>query len=362
MNLNKNRNRPTNRPNNYNSNSSKMNKPMNAVKDKVNEISEKVMETAKNLGGKISNSVIDIKQKITNTSEKVTTTSTAQEATKAIGKVQEFMEANSSISKFVAVVLSILVFYMLFNIGVHILGQYFMPTSHAKVIDGLIQSNLQIEVSSNPNVSNSIPIVRSVNQSQGLEFTWDFWFFIKDTSSLRGYGLIFSKGLAKCADSNTDSLMNACNPGSSLLGVCPGAYITTVNNQAQLLVAINTLIDPSLNNVGYEEMTIQDIPMNKWVHCAIRVQNVAVDVYINGIMTQRKILQSLPLQNYYDTYVGDQYSFNGYISSLNYYAYALNYDQIQNDYVKGPNMNLYGQSNQINYKDYLAMNWYYNTQ
>jgi hypothetical protein len=360
MNLNKNRNRPTNKPNNYNSNSSKLNKPMNAVKDKVKEISEKVMETAKNLGGKINNSVMDIKQKITNTTEKATATSTAQEATKALGKVQEFMEANSAISKFVAVVLSILVFYMLFNIGVHILAQYFMPTSHAKVIDGLIQSNLQIEVSSNPNVSNSVPIVRSVNQSQGLEFTWDFWFFIKDTSSLKGYGLIFSKGLAKCAESNADSLSNTCNPGSSLLGVCPGAYITTVNNQAQLLVAMNTLIDPSLNNIGYEEMTIQDIPMNKWVHCAIRVQNIAVDVYINGIMTQRKILQTLPLQNYYDTYVGDQYSFNGYISSLNYYAYALNYDQIQNDYVKGPNMNLYGQSNQINYKDYLAMNWYYN--
>ena len=326
------------------------------------------METAQNLGGKINNSVTDIKQKITNASEKVTekvtTTSTAQEANKVVGKVQEFMQANSAISKFVAVVLSILVFYMLFNIGVYILSQYFMPTTHAKVIDGLTQSNLQIEISSNPNVSNSVPILRSVNQSQGLEYTWDFWFFIKDVSNMKGYGLIFSKGLANCANSNADSTAdstNQCKPGASLLGVCPGAYITTINNHAQLLVAINTLIDPSLNNIGYEEITIQDIPLNKWVHCAIRVQNVAVDVYINGVMTQRKILQTLPLQNYYDTYVGDQYSFNGYISSLNYYAYALNYDQIQDDYVKGPNMNLYGQSNQINYKDYLAMNWYYNT-
>jgi hypothetical protein len=106
---------------------------------------------------------------------------------------------------------------------------------------------------------------------------------------------------------------------------------------------------------------IQDIPLNKWVHCAVRVQNVSIDIYINGVMTQRKNLQTLPLQNYYDTYVGDKNSFNGYISSLNYYAYALNYDQIQSDYVKGPNMTLYGQNNQINYKDYLAMNWYYKT-
>lgn len=370
MNLNKNKNtnratNKTNRPINRlinrftNKPTNTLNGPTNTMTGKIKEISEKVMETAKNLGGKINNSVTDIKQKITNVTDKAASTSTAQEASKTIGKVQEFMEANSAISKFVAVVLSILVFYMLFNIGVYILSQYFMPTTHVKVIDGLTQSNLRIEISSNPTVSNSVPILRSVNQNQGLEFTWDFWFFIKDTSNLRGHGLIFSKGLANCE--NADSITNECKPGSSLLGVCPGAYITTMNNQAHLLVAMNTLIDPSLNNIGYEEMIIKDIPLNKWVHCAIRVQNVAVDVYVNGIMTQRKILQTLPLQNYYDTYVGDQYSFNGYISSLNYYAYALNYDQIQNDYVKGPNMNLYGQSNQINYKDYLAMNWYYRT-
>ena len=363
LNKNKNRNRPTN-PNITNTN-----KPTktDSMTNKVKEISEKVLEGAKNLGGKINNSVTNIKQNITNkiasTSDTAKTSSTGQEAVKAIGKVEEFMQANSAISKFVAVVLSILVFYMLFNIGVYILSQYFMPTTHTTVVDGLTQSNLQLQISANPNISNSVPILRSVNQSQGLEYTWDVWFFIKDVSSMKGYGLIFSKGLANCANSpNSDNLnKNECKPGASLLGVCPGAYITTINNQAQLLVAINTLIDPNLNNIGYEELTIKDIPLNKWVHCAIRVQNVAVDVYINGIMTQRKILQTLPLQNYYDTYVGDQYSFNGYISSLNYYAYALNYDQIQNDYVKGPNMNLYGQSNQINYKDYLAMNWYYNT-
>ena len=78
-------------------------------------------------------------------------------------------------------------------------------------------------------------------------------------------------------------------------------------------------------------------------------------------MTKRKNLKGLPNQNYDKTYVGQEGGFKGYISSLNYYTYALNYDEIQSDYVKGPNMNLVGQNNQINYKDYLAMNWYYKT-
>jgi hypothetical protein len=79
---------------------------------------------------------------------------------------------SSSISKFVAVVLSILVFYILFNVGVYFMSQFFMPAKDAKVVDGLIPSNTRIIVSANPNITSSVPILRSVNQNQGLEFTW----------------------------------------------------------------------------------------------------------------------------------------------------------------------------------------------
>jgi ElaB/YqjD/DUF883 family membrane-anchored ribosome-binding protein len=321
---------------------------------KVKNIADTAVKTASNLGDKVGKTVSDIKQniqnKVSNTTEKVKATSTTKEATKAVGIVQEFMQANSAISKFVAIVLSILVFYMLFNVGVYFMSQFFMPAKNAKVVDGLIPSNTQIVVSANPNITSAVPILRSINQNQGLEFTWNLWYFIKDVTSLSGNGLIFSKGLAQKGKSTQ-------NP---FLGVCPGAYITKVGDQVQMIVAMNTIVDPSLNNTGVEQMVIKEIPMNKWVHCAIRVQNMSVDVYINGVMTQRKNLQTLPKQNYYDTYVGDPNGFNGYISSLHYYAHALNYDEIQNDFAKGPNMTLQGQSNQINYKDYLAMKWYYN--
>lgn len=321
---------------------------------KVKNIAESAVKTASNLGDKVGKTVSDIKEniqtKVSNTSEKVKISSTTKDATKAVGIVQDFMKANSAISKFVAIVLSILVFYILFNVGVYFMSQFFMPAKNAKVVDGLIPSKTRIIVSANPNITSSVPILRSINQNQGLEFTWNVWYFIKDVTSLSGNGLIFSKGLAQIGKSTQ----------SPFLGVCPGAYITQIGDQAQMIVAINTLVDPSLNNTGVEQMVIKEIPLNKWVHCAIRVQNMSVDVYINGVMTQRKNLQALPKQNYYDTYVGDPNGFNGYISSLHYYAHALNYDEIQNDFAKGPNMTLQGQSNQINYKDYLAMKWYYN--
>lgn len=349
-------NKPTNQTNKRNTS------PSNGeptLTDKITEATKKTTNAASELGEKINKTAQDIsenvKGKIENVKGKLSeaaATPTGQEASKAVGQVQEFMQANSAISKFVAVILSILVFYILFNIGVHFLSQYFMPTTKAKVIDGLIPSNTQIIVSANPNIKNSVPILRSVNKNQGLEYTWNVWFLIKDVSNLNGYGLIFSKGQAK---STTIPMEN------SLLGVCPGVYINKnpEKNQVEMVVGITTMIDPSLNNTGIETMTVPDIPLNKWVHCAVRVQSLSVDVYINGVMKQRKNMKSLPNQNYYDTYVGDSTSFNGFISSLNYYAYALNYDQIQSDYVKGPNMKLIGQNTKINYKDYLAMNWYY---
>ena len=362
MNLVKNGNRKNG---NFVNKSKNANKPTNSpgktLTNKVKEISDKAIAAATNLGEKITKTATDIKQtvsdKIASTSDAVKGSSTSEQASKFMGQVQEFMNANSAISKFVAVVLSILVFYMLFNISVHAMSQYLMPTTHAKVLKGLVPSNSQKIVNADPNVSDSIPILRSVNQDQGLEYTWDYWFFISDVSTLNGYGLIFSKGETKYQGtiaSPSPTLM------PNILGVCPGAYITTMNtNKVSMVVAISTIIDPKLNNSGIEIMTIPEIPINKWVHAAIRVQNLSVDIYINGVMTQRKNLQTLPNQNYGNTYIGDINSFKGYVSSLNYYAYALNYDQIQGDFAKGPNMNLDGQDNQINYKDYLAMNWYY---
>ena len=348
MNLVKNKNSITNKI----TNKLGLNPP--TLSSKVKNIADSAVKTASNLGDKIGKTAGDIKQnietKVSTTTEKVKTLPPTQQATKAVGMVKEFMQANSAISKFVAVVLSVLVFYILFNVGVYFMSQFFIPQKNVKVIDGLIPSNTQLKISSNPNITGSVPILRSVNQNQGLEFTWDVWYFIKDVTNLRGNGLIFSKGLEKSSQ----------NLDVNFLGVCPGAYITKVGDQVQMIVAMNTMIDPSLNNTGIEQMVIKEIPLNKWVHCAIRVQNMSIDVYINGVMTQRKNLQTLPKQNYEDTYIGDPTGFNGYISSLNYYAHALNYDEIQNDYAKGPNMTLQGQSTKINYKDYLAMKWYYN--
>jgi hypothetical protein len=330
---------------------------------KMSEIAKGAMNKASNLGQKVKNVATNIKQKVTNKVENVTTKIKAAPITEQVSKLttmtKEFMEANSTISKFVAVVLSLLLFYILFNIGAAFITSFYTKSSPV-VLNGLINSTSTKIIPSNPNVKNSVPILRSINKDQGLEFTWDLWFFIENMKPMintNKYSLLFSKGTAGTPTPIV---------GAPLLTVCPGAYITYNGNKnsAELVVALNTFIDnPSEASsliTGNELIKIPKIPLSKWVHCAIRVQNKSVDIYINGVMTQRKNLLMLPKQNYYDTYIGDSNGFNGYISSLNYYDRALNYDEIQRDYIKGPNMKMADDNTSINYKDYLSMNWYYN--
>jgi Concanavalin A-like lectin/glucanases superfamily len=106
---------------------------------------------------------------------------------------------------------------------------------------------------------------------------------------------------------------------------------------------------------------IPDIPLNKWLNVIIRCQNNTLDVYINGTITRSLQLSSVPKQNYGDVYVGMNGGFDGYISNLWYYNYALGVAAIQGIVTWGPNTKMIG-NNGMNLKDsnYLSLRWFFN--
>jgi hypothetical protein len=128
-----------------------------------------------------------------------------------------------------------------------------------------------------------------------------------------------------------------------------------------LILLINTFKPSNISEEFAESITIENVPVQKWVCATIRVQQTTVDIYINGVMTQRKILNNVPRQNYYDVVVGDANNgFEGSVSSLRYFSKALGYDEIQGLYGKGPNLkNLSTAGLSYNMMDYISMNWYY---
>jgi hypothetical protein len=110
-----------------------------------------------------------------------------------------------------------------------------------------------------------------------------------------------------------------------------------------------------------EEITISDIPTNKWLNIIIRCKNKTLDVYVNGTIARSLQLTSVPKQNYGDVFVGMNGGFDGYVSNLWYYNYALGIGDIQNISTRGPNTKMTGSTGmKLRDPNFLSLRWFLN--
>jgi hypothetical protein len=216
------------------------------------------------------------------------------------------------------------------------------PSKSPHLINGMVNAQNAIIFNQDPSFNNAVTITRSVNQNDGIEFTWSVWIFINNLQYLQGqYKHIFYKGNSNLAENGLNFPNNA-----------PGLYLAPDTNN--LVIIMNTF------DVINEEITIPDIPLNKWLNIIVRCQNRTLDVYINGTITRSLELSSVPKQNYGDVYVAMNGGFDGYISNLWYYNYALGTRAIQDIVNRGPNTKM-SDSSQVSMKDpnYLSLRWFF---
>ena len=242
----------------------------------------------------------------------------------------EFMNSNSIISKFVFLLLILIVFIMLMNLGVYIISYFLRPDTTPYVVKGLINGNRQITIPQDPKNSNAVTIYRSNNADKGLEFTWTVWLHI-DTLPRGNYSRIFSKGNGTSQNGPTMTLVK----GTDSTG--------TIN------IKMDTVAAEDGNVVN-----IKNIPLGRWFNLAVRMQNKIMDVYVNGVVANRHVFKNVPKQNYSDIQVG---GFNGNLSDLRYFNAALNVFQINNIVMAGPNLKTEESSVDSRF-DYLSSSWY----
>jgi len=255
---------------------------------------------------------------------------------------KEFLESNSLIAKFAFLFLVIILFVLALKLGIAILSRIFKPSSNPHLITGMVDAKQMLIFPQDPSNNNAVTIYRSVNANEGIEFSWSSWLYINSL------------------DTNPNIFKHVFSKGNSTLGAngmiqpnnAPGLYIAPNTNA--LVVVMNTY------NVINEEIIIPDIPLNKWFNVIIRCKNTTLDVYINGTITRSLNLIGVPKQNYGDVYVAMNGGFDGYISNLWYYNYALGISEIQNLVAKGPNKKMVG-SGGINDKsnNYLSLRWFF---
>ena len=108
-----------------------------------------------------------------------------------------------------------------------------------------------------------------------------------------------------------------------------------------------------------EDVLVEDIPINKWVNVIVRCDQHQLDIYINGILTKRHILQGVPKQNYDDVWVTLNGGFDGYVSELRYFARAIGLGRIQSIVDSGPNLRMEGSDITKALPQYLSTRWYF---
>ena len=337
------------------------NRPLtNKIKETANKTSQFAKNTfssAKSIGQKTSNVV---KTEVKKASTAVKSAANSSQAYQVVKRgnnrlaifAQDFAEKNATISKFVFILFIIILFGLLIRVGVYIISLFTVPSKNPIVVNGLLSTNSLTKYQVNPSVANSKPILRSVNENQGMEFTWSTWVFVDNATSGNNNNpkRIFSKG----GDSETGEPFAMNSPGLYL-------YDGTTSNTNALTVAMTTFDDTGAAELSgqIKKIIIKNIPIQKWVNIIIRVQNRTIDIYVNGVLSTRDNLTQVIKQNYGDIFVGDNTNgMNGFISSLRYFDHGIGNMKIEEIIQQGPNLKAIGGQNQETMPPYLATRWY----
>ena len=202
----------------------------------------------------------------------------------------------------------------------------------------------EVTIYQDPKNPDSVPILRSNNQNKGIEFTWSLWIYINDTTKSPKYSHIFNKGNANYGDNGIATVNNG-----------PGLYLE--NDPNNLSIVMNTVAVSNQEEI----LTIKDIPLRKWFNCIIRIENTALDVYINGGIVARTVLQDVPKQNYQNVNICKNGGFNGNIADLQYFDKSLSIFQINNIVSWGRNTNAANENSSndaTGFPHYLSNLWY----
>ena len=268
-----------------------------------------------------------------------------------------FLDSNSLVAKFAFLLLVIIFFIGLFYVGVKLIAYFTSPPSKVVLMSGLATGGAQLQFPQNPQVTTNV-ISRSNNAKSGMEFTWSVWINVTGVPAPGTYAHVFSKGSS--ALNNETSKLASPNNG-------PGVYLVSTDdyNSIVSLCVFMDAVNFSAATVG-PAIIANRIPIGKWVHVAIRLQNNTLDLYVNGSVSGRYQFTNVPKQNFDDVFVGGiagttQQGFSGNMSNLTYYNKALGVFSINNIIMAGPSLVQSSATNataSLGFYTYLSNMWY----
>ena len=282
-----------------------------------------------------------------------------------------FLDTNSIIAKFVFLIVVLIGFFLLFNLGIYIVSWFATPDRSPYIFKGMYSTAAKKHITQDPK-RNGKTIYRSNNEDKGIEFTWSSWLnlelptseqhiFNKGTKPESGFdknapGVYAKQGKTEVTKAFRDEVADATVGWATMTDADQAEAIEaarTENGTLNLIIKMDTI------TTNADDITLYDLPIKKWFHLAIRLQNKIIDIYVNGTITTRIPLSEVPDQNYGDIYLGYG-GLDGNISNLRYFDKALSVFQISNIVMAGPNLSNPDENVKIGKANYLSNNWYTN--
>ena len=121
-----------------------------------------------------------------------------------------------------------------------------------------------------------------------------------------------------------------------------GQKCNTVNGKLDKLGGENNMFIHSIEaGISLERVEIKNIPLQRWVCMTLQVHNNIIDIFMDGLLYQTKIIQKgSPKANTDNIIIGNHGGFDGYVSKTVWANKALHPGEIFEKYKQGPRISL----------------------
>lgn len=260
-----------------------------------------------------------------------------------VSGTRDFLTSNSLVARVAFLILIIILFIFLLRMGSLFLSWLIAPKPDPHIVKHMKDAKTYERIVQHPAIRDSITILRSKNEQEGVEFTYSVWLYINDVRDYKKglYKHVFHKG------SNNFDGKGMAGPNNA-----PGVYISDdASKPNKMIVVMNTF-----DSLADAKIELDNIPLNKWINLIVRVENKALDVYVNGTIAGRHVTNSVYKQNYGDLLVNANGGFLGMLSSLRYFNRGLTTMEIMDIVNKGPSLKM--DRSLANFPPYLSSTWY----
>jgi hypothetical protein len=157
----------------------------------------------------------------------------------------------------------------------------------------------------------------SLVQTNAVNFTYSIWFYIDDWNTNYGTSKV---------------IFGRMNDATSIASPCPLVSLNGTNNNIDVKLTVSS---PSSASSQFT-CSVDNIPIQKWVHLLISVYGRTLDTYIDGKLVRTCVMPGIPVVNTQaPVFVTPNGGFSGWTSHFQYFGDATDPQTAWNIYKQG---------------------------